>query len=130
MWLYLMAGLPFATALFFYLSMKKAWFTFGIGGLEQEKDHSEKEWKTERSRVPISTGKAKFEIETDVKWCPETDEIYYRTPENTSFFEKEWKEISEYSDLYERLLENFKRKYQSRKQPVNRTQWTRASKHD
>lgn len=125
MWLYLVAGVPFFI-LSLYFAMKNGFLTFGIGGLKQVRDHNSKEWKSERAIVPISN----FEIETDVKWCPDTDEIYYRTPEETSMFEKEWKEVSEYSDLYQKLLSNFKRKYE---RPAinenNRTQWTQASKN-
>ncbi len=126
MWLYLVAGVPFFILLL-YFAMKNGFLTFGIGGLKQARDHSSKEWKTERAIVPISN----FKVETDVKWCPNTDEIYYRTPEETSMFEKEWKEVSEYSDLYAKLLSNFNRKYkQSGIEQNNRTNWTQASKQN
>jgi hypothetical protein len=127
MWLYTVASLPLALLLI-YGAMKNGFLTFGIEGLKQTRDHSSKEWKTERAVVPIKSKGVSFEVETDVKWCPKTDEIFYRTPEDTGFFDKEWKEVSEYSDLYEKLLRNFQQKYQQpNRQNPNRTKWTTAS---
>lgn len=125
MWLYIVASLPLSFLLL-YSAMKNGLLTFGIGGLKQRRDHSQKEWETERARVPIKRSGVQFEVETDVKWCPDTDEIFYRTPEDTSMFSKEWKEVSEYSDLYEKLLSNFRQRYQSTKRRTNRTKWTKA----
>ena len=126
MWLYTVASLPLALLLI-YGAMKNGFLTFGIEGLKQSRDHGSKEWKTERAVVPIKSKGVSFEVETDVKWCPETDEIFYRTPEDTGFFDKEWKEVSEYSDLYKKLLRNFRQKYQQpNKQNPNRTKWTTA----
>lgn len=128
MWLYVVAASPLLPILT-YFAMKNGLLTFGISGLQQDREHGQKEWKTERAIVPIESGGVRFEIETDVKWCPDTDEIFYRTPEDTSMFKKEWKEISEYSDLYDRFRQNFRQKYvinENRKS--NRTNWTQASK--
>ena len=129
MWLHVVAALPLFLPFLTYLAMKNGLLTFGISGLQQDREHSRKEWKTEKAVVPIESGGVKFKIKTDVKWCPDTDEIFYRTPEETSMFEKEWKEISEYSDLYDRLYQNFRQKYlinENRKS--NRTNWTQASR--
>lgn len=124
MWLYIVGSLPLIPFLL-YIGMKNNIFTFGISGLKQKREHKEKEWKTEKAVVPVS----KFKVKTDVKWCPKTDEIFYRTPKNTNMFEKDWKEVSQYSDLYDRLLQNFKQKYRQTNQRKNqRTQWTKASK--
>jgi len=124
-----MAGVP-PVALLLYLAMKNGYVTFGIGGLQQRRDHDSKEWIIEESIVPIKSGSVQFEVETDVKWCPSTGEIFYRKPKDTGFFEKEWEEVTEYTDLYKKLLANFQRKYQSpqrRGNPNNRTKWTTAS---
>lgn len=124
MWLYIVGSLPLIPFLI-YIGMKNGIFTFGISSLKQKRDHDEKEWKTERASIPISN----FKVETDVKWCPETDEIFYRKPKQTGMFEPDWKEISQYSDLYEKLLVNFRRKYQrTSNTQTNRTKWTRASR--
>lgn len=69
-----------------------------------------------------------FEVETDVRWCSDTGEIHYRKPEGGGIFESEWEELSEYSDLYKKLRENFLNKYERREQPSNRMNWTQASK--
>jgi hypothetical protein len=128
MWLYIVASSPLVLLLI-YGAMKNGFFTFGIEGLKQTRDHSSKEWKTERAVVPIKSKGVSFNVETDVKWCPKTDEIFYRTPKNTNMFQKDWKEVSQYSDLYDRLLQNFKQKYRQTNQTKNqRTQWTKASK--
>lgn len=86
----------------------------------------EKQWIAETSAVPIKTGGTCFEVETEVKWCPETDEIFYRKPRNTSLLEEEWAEVTEHSDLYKRLLANFRRKHtqNSNQQTKRRTSWT------
>lgn len=127
MWLYVVASSPLALLLI-YGAMKNGFLTFGIEGLKQNRDHSSKEWKTERTVVPIKSKGVRFEIETDVKWCPSTNEIFYRTPGDTGFFDKEWEEVSEYSDLYEKLLSNFKKKYERpARPPQQRTNWTTAS---
>lgn len=127
MWLYLALTAPLSLLLIYHL-MKNGFLTFGIGGLKQVRDHSSKEWKTERAVVPIESDGVTFEIETDVKWCPSTDEIYHRNPEDVGMFDKDWIEISEYSDLYEKLLSNFRKKYQQpNRRNTNRTQWTTAS---
>lgn len=110
--------------------MKNGFLTFGIEGLKQSRDHGSKEWKIERAVVPIKSKGVSFEVETDVKWCPETDEIFYRTPEDTGFFDKEWKEISEYSDLYEKILSNFIKKYKRSTAKSKRMNWTQASKQN
>lgn len=124
MWLYFLAGGLPISLLLIYKSMENGFLTFGIEGLQQSRDHSLKEWKKERAIVPISN----FEIETDVKWCPKTDEIFYRTPEKTNMFQKEWIEVNQYSDLYKKLLNNFKRKYTRTPQTQkNRTKWTKAA---
>ena len=88
---------------------------------------SEKQWVTEKSAVPIKTGGTYFEVETEVKWCPRTDEIFYRKPQKTSFFEDEWAEVTEHSDLYKRFLNNFRRKHnnKNRSQTKTRTAWTK-----
>ena len=114
MWLYILAGaLPIALLLLYGVM---------IGS-------DDKDWKTERSIIPITSSGVTFEIETDVRWCPETGEICYRKPEGGGFFESEWEEISEYSDLYKRLLSNFRKKYQQpNKSNRNRTNWTTASR--
>jgi len=128
MWLYVVAGLPLLPILL-YFAMKNGLLTFGISGLQQKKNHGQKEWKTEKAIVPIKSEGVRFEIKTDVKWCPDTGEIFYRTPEDTSMFQKEWKEISEYSDLYDRLYQNFRQKYiTNQNRNSNRTNWTQASK--
>ena len=88
---------------------------------------SKKKWITETSAVPIKTGGTCFEVETEVKWCPETNEIFYRKPQSTSFFEEEWAQITEHSDLYKRLLANFRRKHiqNPNQQTKRRTSWTK-----
>lgn len=129
MWLYTVASLPLALLLI-YGAMKNGFLTFGIEGLKQSRDHGSKEWKIERAVVPIKSKGVSFEVETDVKWCPETDEIFYRTPEDTGFFDKEWKEISEYSDLYEKILNNFIKKYKRSTVKSKRMNWTQASKQN
>jgi len=123
MWLYLMASVPFGLT-FLYFAMKNGFLTFGIDSLKQGRDHDSKEWKVERSIIPISTGGTQFEIQTDVKWCPETDEIYYRNPKASGMFDKEWKEVTEYTELYKRLLRNFHRKYKQPKKRKEGRKWT------
>jgi len=88
---------------------------------------NKKEWVTETSAVPIKTGGTCFEVETEVKWCPRTDEIFYQKPQETGIFEDEWAQVTEHSDLYKRLLNNFRRKYndKSRNQTKTRTAWTK-----
>lgn len=119
-----MAGvLPIS--LFLYLAMKNGYITFGIPSLRQKKEHEEKEWVIERSKIPIKSGNVRFEVETDVKWCPQTDEIFYRKPQETGFFEEDWAEVTEYSDLYKRLLANFRRKHvQQPNRRTSRSKWT------
>jgi hypothetical protein len=128
MWLFVVAGLPLLSILV-YFAMKNGLLTFGISGLKQRRDHGQKEWKTEKAVVPIESKGIRFEIKTDVKWCPDTSEIFYRVPEDTSMFQKQWKEISEYSDLYDRLLQNFRQKYiLNANRNSNRTNWIKISK--
>lgn len=87
---------------------------------------SEKQWVIEKSAVPIKTGGAYFEVETEVKWCPETNEILYRKPQNTGFFEEDWAQVTEHSDLYKKLLGNFKRKHShGQTNTKRRTSWTK-----
>lgn len=124
-----MAGVP-SIALLLYVTMKNGYITFGIGGLQQRRDHGSKDWKVEQAIVPIKSGSVQFEIETEVKWCPKTGEIFYRKSKETGFFEKEWEEVTEYTELYKKLLKNFRRKYrppQRRDRRNNRTKWTTAS---
>lgn len=123
MWLYLVAGVPFGTTLL-YFAMKNGFLTFGIDSLKQRRDHGSKEWKTERSIIPLSTSGTTFEIETEVKWCPETDEIYYRNPKDSGIFDKEWVEVSEYTGLYKRLRRNFYKKYKQPKKQKKGRKWT------
>ena len=118
-----MASVPFGIA-FLYFAMKNGFLTFGIDSLKQRRDHDSKEWKTERSIIPISTGGTTFEIETDVKWCPKTDEIYYRNPKASGMFDKEWTEVGEYTDLYKRLRRNFHEKYKQPRRQKKGRNWT------
>jgi hypothetical protein len=87
---------------------------------------SEKNWVIETSAVPIKTGGTRFEVETKVRWCPRTDEIFYQKPQKTGLFEDEWAEVTKHSDLYKRLLRSFRRKHKSQKinQTKKRTTWT------
>jgi hypothetical protein len=108
-----------------YLGMKKVMITLGFSALRQRKDHKQKKWKTEKAIVPIQTDKgANFQIETDVKWCPTTDEIFYRNPKEGGMFSKDWIKVSEYSDLYKRLRSNFRQKYEQAPRPKQGRRWT------
>lgn len=86
----------------------------------------DKEWKFERAVIPISTRNSSFNVETDVKWCPDTDEIHYRNPKRTAS-NKDWVRVTEHTDLYKRLLSNFKNKYvlKEHSNNKNRTEWIR-----
>jgi len=103
-----------------YVGMKKAMITLGIDSIKQRKEHSSKEWKEEKAVVPLNN----FRVETDVKWCPSTDEIFYRNPKEGGMFSKDWIEVNEYSDLYQKLLSNFQRKYQKNPRPKQGRRWT------
>lgn len=114
--LYILAGAVPIALLFLYAVMFKP--------------KNKKEWKVERSIIPIESSGVTFEVETDVRWCPETEEIQYRKSEEVGFFESEWKEVGEYSNLYKKLRENFRQKYEQPNRPKrNRTNWTTASKY-
>jgi hypothetical protein len=105
-----------------YLGMKRNMITFGIDAISQRKDHESKQWKVERSRVPVRD--SAFEVETEVKWCPATDEIFYKNPKSGGMLSKDWIEIDEYTDLYKKLRSNFRKKYLQTSRPKQGRRWT------
>lgn len=109
------------------LSVRRKVVTLGIPRYKQMKEHKGREWKHEEAIIPLKIGEGvNAQVESEVKWCPETDEIY-RKKEDVGIFEKEWKEITRHSDLYKRLLQNFKNKYirnRGNRGGLNKTEWT------
>lgn len=113
-----------------YILIRQKVVTLGIPKYKQMKNHQGKEWKHEEAIIPLRIGDGiKAQVESEVKWCPETNEIF-RKKQNTGTFEEDWEELTRYSDLYKRLLQNFKNKYvRGRGNPGgdNKTDWTTLS---
>lgn len=113
------------------LLVKQKVVTLGIPKYKQMKKHKRKEWKCEEAVIPLKIGDGvKAQVESEVKWCPETGEIF-RRKQNVSMFEEEWEEITKYSDLHKRLLQNFKNKYVRGRgnsgTGASKTEWTTLS---
>lgn len=113
------------------LLVKQKVVTLGIPKYKQMKKHKGKEWKCEEAVIPLKIGDGvKAQVESEVKWCPETGEIF-RRKQNVSMFEEEWEEITKYSDLHKRLLQNFKNKYVRGRgnsgTGASKTEWTTLS---
>jgi len=105
--------------------------TLGIPKYKQMKEHKGKEWKHEEAIIPLEVGNGvTAKVESEVKWCPETNEIF-RKKRNVGVFEEDWQEITRYSNLYKTLLQNFKNKYVknrgNKNNEVAKTDWNTLS---
>ena len=125
------AVLVFTVIISLYASVRYQMVTLGIPKYKQMKEHEGREWRYEEVILPVKIGEGvEAQVKSEVKWCPETGEIF-RKKQDTGMFEKEWEEITRYSNLHKRLLRNFENKYIKNRGNQTRspggTNWTTIS---